>query len=166
MRDILIIGIACLLAIAVGAWLFLLGEKQTLAPSLSQGPVTFTTLAEGMYSGEVTERTNYRIKTQEELKELWDMVYGAEGPMVPSVDFTSYEVLAIFDGTHSSGGYAVEVTSIRDTDLSRLVSIVRIAPGDTCLTTSVLSSPFVLIAAPRTALSLSRDEAVRVVSCN
>lgn len=163
MRDTIIIGVACLIAIAVGAWLFLAGDEGSL--SAPEGPVVFMTVAEGEYSGSVTERTNYRIKSQDELFELWLMVYGTDSPPMPAVDFTKYEVLAIFDGTHSSGGYDVELAAIEDTALSRHVSIVRVVPDEECMTTTALSSPFLLAAAPKTALALSREETTKVASC-
>jgi hypothetical protein len=161
MRDTIIIGVACLIAIAVGAWLFLFGDTALT----KKGPVGVTVVAEGHYSGSVTERTNYRIRSQEELAELWAMVYGADMPPLPQVDFSQKEVLAVFDGTHSSGGYDVRVESVTDTDVARTVSLVRVVPEEGCATIDALTSPFVMVAAARSALPLTREEATETGAC-
>jgi hypothetical protein len=166
MRDTIIIGVACVIAIAAGMWLFFSGNEGVLAPATSRGPVAYTTLAEGSYSGSVTERANYRIKNTEELVELWKMMYGTDGPTLPAIDFGKHEVLAIFDGTHSSGGYDVRIASIEDEELTRRVTIVRVTPGDDCMTTTAITSPYLLVAAPKSVLPLSREEVSEVAECN
>lgn len=154
MRDALIIGAACVLAILMGAWLFFLDEG-----SAEQArPVEVSLIAEGQQAQEVAERTNYRIRTEAQLQELWAMVYGPGAPALPAVDFSTHEILAVFDGTHTSGGFTVSVTAVEDSALSRTVRIVRTMPTTDCMTASVVTSPFVLVKVPASGLSIVREE--------
>lgn len=152
MRDALIIALACIIAIAVGAWLFFDGSGQRARMQEVQ------VLAQGSQAAGITERKNYRIRSTEELKELWSMTYGAAAPAIPAVDFEYSEVLAVFDGTHTSGGYAVAVAQVEDSALTRTVHIVRTAPTPECVTASTVTNPFVLVRVPATDLSITRVE--------
>ncbi len=160
MRDTIIIAVACLIAIAGGIWLFMWGNTEPKGTA-----VPFTILAEGQESGEITMRANYRVKSSAEFSEAWTLVYGPDGPALPSVDFDRYEVLALFDGTHASGGYGIALTAIEDTELSRRVVITHTAPSEECLTTSVITSPYLFASVPRTTLALSREEINKTVVC-
>lgn len=162
MRDLLIIGGACLIAIVAGAWLFLSQEDTTA----SAGPTAYRVFIEGEQSGSITERKNYRIKNEEELDELWRLIYGTSGPSAPAIDFTREELLAVFDGTHSSGGYTVEVVSIEDEPgVARHVSILHTAPGESCMVSQAITSPFVIVRVAATNLPLKRTDLTETVAC-
>ncbi|MGB4076620.1 MAG: hypothetical protein WBK28_02870, partial [Minisyncoccia bacterium] len=65
MRDVIMIAVACVLAILVGAWLFFLDSPDPVfAPSGPQ-EASVRVLAEGQDSGAFTERKNYRIQNTE-----------------------------------------------------------------------------------------------------
>lgn len=159
MRDTLIIGAAIIVAIALGAWLLMSGAERP-APQL--GAAAFNVLSEGQDAGSMTERKNYRIKDAEQLQALWQMVKGEDAPFV---DFERYEVLAIFDGTRSSGGYSVAVTAVEDTATERAITITRTAPGDTCITTQAITSPYTIVVAPKTDAPIVRTDVEEIVEC-
>lgn len=163
MKDAAILGVACLIAIVLGAWLFFLDTNEAQAPGAVRA-VEVTVLTEGQ-NALVSERKNYRIRTLDELQELWSMTYTGGGPAIPGVDFERNEVLAVFDGTHSSGGYSIEVESVEDGPLSREISIVRSAPGDSCMTTSAITSPFQIVVVEKTALPIEREDRMVVTEC-
>lgn len=160
MRDVLIISAACLIAIAVGAWLFVSGSES----KQETGEVRYSTLTEGPYAGALTERKNYRIKSREEFDQLWQMIYAGDGPNIPYIDFAESEVLAVFDGTHTTGGYAIEVASVEDNG-SRRIIIKHISPGETCMTTGSITSPFALVMLPKTTLPIVREDVEEVREC-
>ncbi len=165
MRDTLIIGAAILVAIALGAWL-MFGDTASAPESVvpvTEGPVAFSVLEEGTQASPEAERKNYRIRTQEELEELWPMV---EEGAAPTVDFTKSEVLAAFDGTRPSGGYGIRVASIDDMANARRIIIVHTSPGEGCITTDALTSPFTIVVVPKTELAISRVDQENVVECN
>lgn len=161
MRDVLIIGIACAAAILLGAWLYFAAPG---APAKAPGAVAFTTLDQGSYSGSVTERKNYRIKSQDELDELWKLVHGTGGPA--NVDFSADEVIAVFDGTHATGGYAINIASVTDVPGgSRDVAIMHTTPGEGCAASDAVSSPFQIILLPKSPYPLEHEDETSAGAC-
>jgi hypothetical protein len=159
MKDILIIGAACAAALLLGGWLYFSGGN-----SISGGgTVSMIVLDEGMDSGAVTSRTNYRIKNQEELEALWNMVHGTGAPT--TVDFSKKEIIAVFDGTHVTGGYEVAITSVVEVEGTRTVSIVRTEPGENCVTTEAISSPFQIVVVDKSAVPYAHEEETVVREC-
>lgn len=160
MKDTLIIGAAILVAIAIGAWLMF----GTPVPGpAGEEPVAFSVLKEGDNASALSERKNYRLKTQQELDELWALV--GEGA-APTVDFSTSEVLAAFDGVHPTGGYSVRFVSVDDIAQSRRVVIAHTAPGDGCMTTEALSSPFTMVVVPKSDLPISRIDQEQKNDCD
>ena len=169
MRDALVIFIAIILSIVIGGYLFMNGGTQFNTPpgvAIETTDSSVMILAEGQNSGSVDRRTNYRIMTDVELQELWTMVHGQSGPGVPNIDFSEYEVIAIFDGTHSSGGYDVDITDITDANGVRAVHILRQSPGDNCAVTEAITSPFQIVRVSKSPLPISKEEEVRVNECS
>jgi hypothetical protein len=168
MRDAIIIFVAIILSIAIGGYLYLNGGPTfNDVPSTDVGTFSrssFDVLAEGQDSGGVDRRTNFRIVSDEEFNELWSMLYTSGGPAIPSVDFSKNEVIAVFDGSHSSGGYSVEVTDVSDADGVRTVDITRHEPTDDCVVASSITSPFVIIRVSKSALPLAKEETL-VAGC-
>lgn len=170
MRDAIIIFVAIILATVIGGYLYLNGGPAfngspvdlTVQPQSQSG--SFEVLAEGQDSGSVDRRTNFRITTDEEFRELWSMIYGTGGPAMPAVDFSKNEVIAVFDGSHSSGGYRVKVTDVTDADGKRTVRLTRHAPTDDCQVASVITSPFQIISVPKTDLPFAKEE-MQVTDC-
>lgn len=160
MRDALIIGIACVAAIFLGAWLYFSGTGTNTSATQSG----FTVLEKGMQSGSLTSRANYRIKSKEELDALWNLVYGSGGPAA-AVDFTKEEVLAVFDGSHSSGGYDITVDSVKDEGGVRKIHITHTIPGEGCAVSSAITSPYQIVVVPRSSLPLSRTDATATADC-
>jgi hypothetical protein len=167
MRDAFIIFFGIILAMAIGSYLYFNGTPSVSPPV---GPVLvpdapFSVLAEGQDSGTITRRTNFRIQTEEDFIELWRMVYGTGGPARPPVDFSKREVLAVFDGTHSTGGYDVAVTDIKDENGRRVIYLRRTSPGDTCNVTPAITSPFKIISVSKSTLPITREEEEVVTQC-
>ena len=163
MRDAVIIGITVLLAILLGLWLFLEEAPKAKAP---EGQASFSVLVEGQFSGSITERKNYRIQSDEGLRELWRLVYGNDGPIVPDIIVDTYELLAVFDGTHSSGGYDITVESVMDTPAVRTVSILHTVPGEECLTSQAITSPFEIVVLPKSGATISHTDRIETISCD
>ncbi len=131
------------------------------AKTLGQlSPVPFLVLEEGNNAPAVSVRVNYSIKNVDELSSLWELVYGSNGPTVPTIDFTKYVVLAIFDGSHSTSGYGITVQSIEDRGGKRMVMITRTTPGEGCPTTNTISAPFQIVRIQKTPLTLDHEDTV------
>lgn len=161
MKDILIIAVACAAALLLGGWLYVSGG--TGIPGATKGAVSMIVLDQGLDSGTITARKNYRIKSQDELEELWNMVHGTGAPT--TIDFTKKEILAAFDGTHVTGGYEVAISSVVEAEGTRTVSIVRTEPGENCMTTEAISSPFQIVVVDKSEVPYAHEEETVVRDC-
>lgn len=165
MKDLIIVGSMCVVALLIGVALLVLGPD--LLARSDRGTVP-AVLAQGSYARGIDTEKNYRIRTEEEFSELWRLIHGNDAPPRPSVDFETQEVLAVFDGSHSSSGYAIEVSRVVDERLTRVVHITHKEPGASCMTSFAQSSPFVLVAVPKVSPEtvLSHIDTTEVVECS
>lgn len=162
MKNAVIIGVICFIAIVVAGAFFLLEPQE----SISQGEVSFEIVEKGQDSGSISERKNYRIKTVDELQELWRLTFGGDGAVLPVINFDENEVLAVYDGSHTSGGYDITVASVVDEPgVARHVTIVHTAPGEGCMTTQAFTSPFEIIVLPKSHLPIERVDTLETIDC-
>jgi hypothetical protein len=164
MRDLLIILGVIVAAIAVGAVLFFFGPPAFHTLPNSSGNVSFTLLKEGTNALSMSDRANYEIQNQEQLKELWGYVQG-NPDSVPSIDFTKQEVLAVFDGTHSTGGYHIDISKITEANGTRTVQVVRTAPGANCTSNQGLTGPYQVVIVPASTLPLTHVDTSVTQDC-
>jgi hypothetical protein len=182
MRKAALLPVIIIGAVVVGGLLYLYGGPEfhpsqlptsvstdaSSQPSASQPLETkgdISILAQGQNADGVQQRVNYRITNADQLATLWELIYSSNGPAVPSVDFSKKEVLAVFDGTHTTSGFGVIVSGVHDADGVRTVSITHTAPGDSCVPGGGVTSPFMLVVVPKTSLPLSHDETTQVNEC-
>ena len=171
MRDFSILGTIVVVSILLGAGLYLFGGPAFHGASAqspgASSPVKFTVLETGDNAPAVNQRVNYLITSNDELAQLWQMVYGNNGPEIPQVDFSTKNVIAVFDGSHSESGYSIIVTRIEDIAGKRVVTVDRIAPPATCTNNADASSPFQIVSMPKSDLPLDHaDISVRGTSCS
>lgn len=164
MRDLFFVAMMSFLAIAVGYFLYAYGPESFNVLGRSSD-TSFSVLYEGERAVGIDEPANYRITTTADLVQLWPLVYDAEGPGVPVVDFTKYEVLAIFDGTHSSRGYAVSVRNITKIDSKRTVNILHSKPGETCVVDAQITSPFQIIQIRKNDMPFAHTDTTSTKEC-
>jgi len=166
MRDLLVIFGMIVAAIAVGALLFFFGPaafRSTVGQDIPR-TISFRLMKEGQSAPTMSERANYRIQDANQLSELWGYVQATPGS-VPSVDFSKEEVFAIFDGTHTTGGYRIQVDRITEENGSRIVHVLRTSPGEGCVTASAVTSPFQIIAVPKSTLPLTHVDEMVTQDC-
>ncbi|HYE23364.1 MAG TPA: protease complex subunit PrcB family protein [Candidatus Paceibacterota bacterium] len=165
MKDTLFIGGLCAVIVLVGAALYFIEPSQQSASST--GTVMFERYAAGQYALNVDTQRNYLIQSQEELESALTLIHGNERPSLPPVDFEKNEVLAVFDGTHSTGGYDIQVAEIVDSQLTRTVHIKHLHPDENCSVPSVITSPYELVIVPkmRDTLHLTHTDGVGVAPC-
>ncbi len=165
----LILVALALAAVVVGAVIYF-----TNAPSPSmQGaaalsvsdpsmPVSMDTLAVGTQS-QITTPTNYLITSKAQLEQLWAMT-DASG-QVPSVDFSTHAVLAVFAGQEPTAGYSIAISSIRDSSTTRVVTITLTKPGGSCVVGQVVTAPYEIVSVPSTMLALTHADVTSTASC-
>ena len=168
MRDILIIFGMCVIAIAIGAWLFLhdparqlqlmpINSVPTTKPSAMEEPkevpINFTVLDAGTQATGITTAKNYAASDSEDFAKIWKMAH-ADGTPLPKVDFTKDYVIGVFAGQKPTGGYALSVSKVIDSKDTRTVAITLQAPGEGCIVNQPLTSPYQIIVLPQSELAL------------
>jgi hypothetical protein len=149
------------LTLALYGYLYTPSAPQNTAPSAAAAPVAFTKLASGVQAS-VTTRTNYIVRTDADLRQLWTMIPDAGS--LPTVDFSTNEVLALFAGQKPTAGYAIEATSITDGE-KRVVAISLVSPDASCVLAQSLTSPYEIILVSKTTLALAHTDTASTTSC-
>jgi hypothetical protein len=160
------LGSIVVLVALVAAGMFLIQEKDPSAPAMpafSVVSVPFTELLSGE-NAKVSRRVNYLITSDEGLKELWKLI-GTKSAM-PKVDFTTRAVVAVFAGEEKTGGHSIVVSKIEDSGTTRTVAISRTAPGEGCMTTQALTSPYQIVEIPYADLQFTHTETLVTTACN
>ena len=159
MKDTLLIGGLCVLILVVGAVLYFYEPERDYAETgtHASGETAYELLAEGQYALEMDQERNYRIRSQEELETIWAAIHGETQLSVPSVDFSTNEVLAVFDGSHETGGYGIRVIRIDEANNVRTVHIEHVIPDESCILPSVVTSPFQLVTVPKAGENVGLD---------
>lgn len=165
-RDALILTIAAIIAVIVGALIFFSNGgnlasvfSATANNDSSGGTVQFTEIARGTQSN-IGKRVNYFITSSSQFSELWEIVNATGTP--PEVDFKTHAVIAVFAGNESSTSIAV--AKIEDTD-TRVVSIALANPSGSCVSKQRTATPYEIVVVPTTSLPLAHEDIVTTVSC-
>jgi PrcB C-terminal len=133
-------------------WLFALLHAATAQPRT----MTFTTVARGQHSG-IEESRQVVVQADSEWKALWKE-HGAEQP-APAVDLAKSTVAGVFLGTRSTGGYAVEITTVERAGADVVVSYRETKPDPGMIVTQVLTSPFQVVSFEKTSGKVSFQKA-------
>lgn len=176
MRHFLIIAGISVASIAIGTALFLFGGDNSFTyqgATVNTGvkhaqaaEVPFKVVVEGDRAVGVETRKNIAVYDQDGLERLWSLVYGENAPALPAIDFDTEYAIGVFAGTQSSGGHDIAIERVLDDGSTRTVSISLMAPGEGCVTTQALTSPFQIVRVPFSSLTLARgDEQVVKVPC-
>ncbi len=168
MRDTLVLVALALLAAVVGVLLYYSHGSQAASPAAadtsagaSVTEVPFTVLASGNQAN-VTARANYRITSTSQLGQLWDMI-SASAP-VPSVDFATNDVVAVFAGNEPTAGYQIAVAHVQD-GAERMVIVNVTSPDATCVLAQTKTQPFQVIELPKTELPMAHTDIATTTSC-
>jgi len=125
----------------MGVCLALLACQTPSEPSGSD--IAFETIAQGSNSGH-KEAAQYAITDQAEWETLWATVYTTQEPVppVPDIHFEEQTVLAVFQGEHSTGGYAIRITNIKEGNGVLEVSVDEQSPGPGDIVTQAFTQPY------------------------
>ena len=98
---------------------------------------------------DVSSPRQVAIRDADAWKALWSQ--HAAGRPLPAVDFGREMVVAVFMGTKSTGGFAVEIAGYRESGGDVVVQYRESSPGRGAITAQVLTSPYHLVAIPKRA---------------
>lgn len=96
----------------------------------------------------------------------WSTVYARQGPppALPAVDFTREMVVLVAMGTRSSGGYTIQVDSVR-ADSVLTIFVRSTSPGPQCGAIAALTEPVHAVAIRRSGLAPRFVEQRQIQSC-
>lgn len=120
--------------------------------------LSFVNLDKGFRSG-LRERKFAVIKTANEWKELWSSHMSGSIPpkALPSVDFQTEMIVAVFSGEKMTGGYGVEITKIEEARQKRVltVTIRDSKPPADAIVTQALTQPFHIVKLEKVELAVT-----------
>ena len=119
------------------------GAGRTPTPEVRQ--LESETLVMGDQSGiELGDPQVFKIDSPDAWQELWARHNRVTqpSPQLPGVAFEREMVIAVVDRQQPSGGYSLEIRSVRAEGRQIKVSATRREPGPGCITTSVITQPF------------------------
>jgi VWFA-related protein len=116
------------------------------APVSSSQPVTMTPLNSDSMSG-IDRPQQTVIRTDAEWRALWQQ--HAPGRPAPVVDLAKQTVVAVFLGSRPSGGYAVEITGVRQEGGDLVVQWAERRPSPGQVAVQIMTAPSLIVAVPR-----------------
>lgn len=144
------VGAALLAVLSAGFYLVGYSEKAIASVGVSEadGNVPFIVVAKGAgaNNGMYGDKTLQIIDSEEELNNALYR-YGVKASQ--PVNFNTHNVALLDMGLHLSGGYSINVSSIEQGEGFVKIHANSRAPGKNCVTSQVLTSPFVLVTIPK-----------------
>lgn len=110
--------------------------------SVEVEPLQLIHVAKGPQS-QIQEPRTVVVRTSAEWTALWKD-HAPDGT-APAVDFKQSMVLAVFSGTKSTAGHAVEITQVDARESDLVVTYRERAPGPSDMVAQVLTSPFHMV---------------------
>jgi hypothetical protein len=114
-----------------------------LATVLLEALMPMTTIAKGAVS-DVTEPREVVVRTEVEWTDVWRS-HAGPGRETPAVDFGASMVIGVFLGARTTGGYAVEITSVEPDGAGVVVKYTESTPERGAMLAQVITAPFHLV---------------------
>lgn len=135
------------------------GEEETIIP--------FEVILSGSYAS-VSVPKQVAVTNNDDYQKLMAEVYANldQMPKIPDVDFTKYEVAAVFMGTKNTGGYTVNFDKLIKRNDAVTCAVFETSPGKNCINTEVLSQPYEIIKFPKADKKIKFLLKQRIKDCN
>lgn len=133
----------------IGILLVMAGMLLAVFPAAQAGILPYQTLDKGYQTQWILENDVIMlINTSEELEAFYAML--GTGNTAPDIDMTQATVLAVVAAPRPSSGYELEITALFESDdMSVDATVVDSAPGDSCITLLMETTPYHLVVTPR-----------------
>lgn len=128
--------------------------------------IGFEEVEAGFY-GTVTNQ-NLVLREEAQFVEFWDSLHQNKTPIpeLPDVDFSSQMVLASTMETQPTGGYNIEIVGVRLKNGILGVKVLNTIPGDGCITTQALTTPYHLVKLDKRSEEIQFFEEEQINECN
>lgn len=100
----------------------------------------------------IDDRLTASARSAAEWAALWKK-HNYDKP-APAVDFSKEMIVAVFMGSRPTAGFAVDITSAAEREGKLVVSYRETRPGGGAITAQVLTSPYHIVAVPKSALAV------------
>ena len=126
------------------------------AAFLQMSPAPIATVARDLMSG-IDEPRQSVARSAAEWTKLW-REHAGDRPL-PKVNFATRTVLAVFLGTRTSAGYAVEIVGTRAEDTGLVVLWSERQPARDMVSAQILTSPSHIVTVPKVAGAIRFEKA-------
>ena len=126
------------------------------AALLQMSPAPMATLARDQMSG-IDEPRQSVVRSAAEWTTLW-RAHAGDQP-APKVDFATRTVLAVFLGTRTSAGYAVEIAGTRAEGSGLVVQWSERQPERGMVSAQIITSPSHIVTVPKVAGAIRFEKA-------
>ena len=83
----------------------------------------------------------------------------------PTIDFNTHQLVFIFQGVKSTGGYTLHVKKMDETATQIRLWVMMEEPGESCMTSQSITAPFELIRLPKSDKKVVVLPQKKVVEC-
>ncbi len=106
------------------------------------GQLHFKTILKEQYSS-IQKKQDMIITKASAWESLWEQMHKNVQPMpsLPKVDFSQEMLIGVFMGTKSTGGYDINIQSIKETESEIVVTVKEIFPRNTGFVSTALTQP-------------------------
>ncbi|MFX1411559.1 MAG: protease complex subunit PrcB family protein [Promethearchaeota archaeon] len=108
--------------------------------------IEFRTIRKGWNCG-VENNAFYVINSQNEWEDLWIKTYSTQSPLpdIPSIDFNTTTIVAVYRGTFPTSGYDIEIVRIIKIDSHFEIYIKKGDPSPNMGVLEVITHPYHII---------------------
>jgi hypothetical protein len=119
------------------------GEEETIIP--------FEVIHGGPFAS-VSAKKEMTAANQDDYLKIMNEVYANldQMPQIPEVDFTKNDVVAVFMGAKTTGGYSINVDKVIKRKDALTVAVNETSPAANCVVTQAITQPFQVIKIPKT----------------
>jgi len=145
-KYLLISGFSAVLVLITGIILISWYIPIQLQGQQKEEQISFETLSKGYYSGH-DQRKDYVINSQNEWEELWKKTMSRQVPLpeVPAVNFSENTIIAVYKGSHRTGGYNIEITKILEKEQKIVVYVKETSPPSGARVTMAFTQPYHIV---------------------
>jgi hypothetical protein len=119
-----------------------------LATACSASPDDGAALDVSGSSSGIRVRRNAIVRDATAFSALWRQHAGPTAPC-PKLDFKACDVVVVFAGSRSTGGYSVRISEVRRSGKSAVVAAELTKPGRGAITSQAFTQPFCMKSVPK-----------------
>lgn len=128
--------------------------------------ISYEEVETGYYA--TVSNQNIVIRQEARFEEFWESLHQNKTPIpnLPDIDFSNQMVIAVTMETQPSGGYGIRITQVRLKNGILGVKVLNTKPGDDCITTGAITTPYHLVKLDKRSEEVEFFEEVKSLDCS